>query len=116
MARYTGIFTVSFGIEDLQPIFIEILTYCGCEIIYNRRDYLMARELPGQVSFPKLVYIDINLERLSNATEKTRIKIVVRSEELAVKLDNHCYQVFYLLTKLIVENSHWELLESIINN
>ena len=116
MARYTAIFTVAVKIENLQPIFTEILSYCGCEILYNRGDYLMAREFPGQVSFPKLVTIDITFDRLTNTTEKTRINIVIRNEELGLKLDNHCRQVFDLLTKLIVENSNWELLDSIIED
>ncbi len=114
MARYTAIFTVAVKIENLQPIFTEILTYCGCEILYNRGDYLMAREFPGQVSFSKLVTIEITFDRLTNTTEKTRMNIVIRNEELPLRLDNHCRQVFDLLTELIVENSNWKLLDSII--
>ncbi len=116
MARYTAIFTVAVKIENLQPIFTEILSYCGCEILYNRGDYLMAREFPGQVSFSKLVTIDITFEQLTNTTEKTKMNIVIRNEELALKFDNHCREVFDLLTELIVENSNWKLLDSIIED
>ena len=114
MTRYTAIFTIAVTIENLQPVFKHILSNCGCEIIYTREYYLMAREFPGKVSFSELVTIEISFERVTNTSENLRFNIVTRNEELPLKLNNHCSQVFDLLTQLIADNSHWKLVESII--
>jgi len=114
MARYTAIFTISVNIENLQPIFTDILTDCGCEILYHQGSYLMARECPGKVSFSQLVTVDITFDKVTNTSENIRLNIVIRNEELPLKLDNHCSQIFDLLIQLILENYHWEVVESII--
>ena len=114
MARYIAIFIIAVKIENLQPIFTEVLSDCGCEILYNQGNYLMAREFPGQVSFSELVTIDITFNRVTNTSENIRLNIVMRNEELPLKLDNHCSQIFDLLIQLILDNSDWEVVKSII--
>ncbi|NEQ37439.1 MAG: hypothetical protein F6K40_14665 [Okeania sp. SIO3I5] len=74
----------------------------------------MAREFPGKVFFSQLVTIDITFERVTNTSENIRLNIVMRNEEIPLKLDNHCSQIKDLLIQLILENSHWEVVESII--
>ena len=114
MTRYTAIFTIAVTIENLQPVFEKILSNCGCEIIYTQEYYLMAREFPGQVSLSELVTIEISFERVTNTSGNIALKIVTSNEELPLKSNNHCSQVFNLLTQLITDNSHWKLVESII--
>ena len=117
MGCYTGLFTVDVAVgslENFQLIITDILDDCGCEIIYILGDYLMARESHNQVSFSQLVTIEMTFSRANLSTQKIRMNIVVRNEKLPLKLDNHCYQVFILLSRLIAENLNWKLLESMI--
>ncbi|NEP42291.1 MULTISPECIES: hypothetical protein [Okeania] len=112
MARYTGLFTVAVDVENIQLILTDILSYCGFEVVYIRGNYLMASEVHGQVIFSQLITIEINVAIATN-TEKTRINIVVRNEEIPLKSDNHCRQKFDLLSKSIIENPNWEFIDSI---
>ncbi|NET46066.1 hypothetical protein [Okeania sp. SIO2B3] len=112
MARYTGVFTVAVDVENIQLILTDILSSCGFEVVYIRGNYLMASEVHGQVIFSQLVTIEINVAIATNS-EKTRINIVVRNEEIPLKSDNHCRQKFDLLSKSIIENPNWELIDSI---
>ncbi|MGB3507677.1 MAG: hypothetical protein WBA93_00190 [Microcoleaceae cyanobacterium] len=113
MARYTGLFTVAVDVENMPLILTEMLDYCGCKMVYNRGYYLMASEIPGQVSVSQLVTIEITLETANTTTEKKRINLVVQNEELPFKSDNHCRKIFVLLSRLIAGNPNWKLLSSI---
>ncbi|WP_449419268.1 hypothetical protein [Phormidium nigroviride] len=112
MARYTGFFIVAVPIERLRQLVIEILVSCDLDIIYDSGDYLMARELPGQVSIPKLVTAEILIDKSSNSQSEVRMDLVIKNEELPLKFNNHCRQMFELVSELIVKNRHWQLLES----
>ena len=112
MARYTGFFIVAVPIERLRQLVIEILVSCDLDIIYDSGDYLMARELPGQVSIPKLVTAEILIDKSSNSQSEVRMDLVIKNEELPLKSNNHCRQMFELVSESIVKNRHWQLLES----
>ncbi|NER07036.1 MAG: hypothetical protein F6K17_32860 [Okeania sp. SIO3C4] len=113
MARYTDIFTVAVDVENLQLILTDILNSCGFEVVYIQGNYLMASEAHGQVIFSQLVTLDINVG-IATTTEKIRINIVARNEEIPLKSDNHCRQKFDLLSQSIIENPNWEFIDSII--
>ena len=113
MARYTGIFTVAVDVESILLILTDILSYCGFEIVYIQGNYLMASEVHGQVIFSQLVTLEINVGIVTN-TEKIRINIVARNEEIPLKSDNHCRKKFDLLSQSIIENPNWEYIDSII--
>ncbi|NEN92399.1 MAG: hypothetical protein F6K48_27270 [Okeania sp. SIO3H1] len=112
MARYTGVFTLAVDVENLKLILTDILSSCGFEVVYIRGNYLMASEVHGQVIFSQLVTIEINVAIATNS-EKIRINIVARNEEIPLKSDNHCRQKFDLLSKSIIENPNWEFIDSI---
>jgi signal recognition particle GTPase len=58
MARYTGSFTLAVtNNPNLRQAMIEVLKTCGLELVYDRREYIMAREIPGKVALSKLVAI-----------------------------------------------------------
>jgi predicted MPP superfamily phosphohydrolase len=69
MARYTCSFIIAVPLERLQQVLIEVLESCNFDIIYNTGDYLMAREIPGHVSFAKLVTVEVLIDK-STATEQ----------------------------------------------
>ncbi|WP_341740107.1 hypothetical protein [Microcoleus sp. CAWBG640] len=112
MARYTGFFIVAVPIDRLRHSLIEILESCNLDIIYNTGDSLLARELPGQVSIPKLVTAEVLIEQNTSSDSEVRMNFVIKNEELPLKTNNHCRQMFELVTQSIMSNRNWRLLES----
>lgn len=113
MARYTSLFTVAVSLDSLCQLLVDILESCNFSIIYNTEDYLVARELPGGVTFPKLVTVEVLIDRPSAKTDGVRMNFVVKNEELPLKTDNHCRQMFNMVNQAIAENHHWHLIESV---
>jgi hypothetical protein len=113
MARYTCSFIVSVTIEHLQPLVVELLQDCEFDVQYYTPDYIMAREIPGRVSFSKLVSVEVLIDKSTATETETRMSIVIKNEELPLQLDNHCRQMFEHLKQAIEHNRHWHLIESI---
>lgn len=113
MARYTCSFIVSVTIDHLQPLVVELLQDCEFDVQYYTADYIMAREIPGSVSFSKLVKVEVLIDKSTATETETRMSIVIKNEELPLQLDNHCRQVFEYVKQAIEHNRHWHLIESI---
>jgi hypothetical protein len=113
MARYTGLFVVTAPFEHLRQLLTDVLMSCNLDIIYDRKEYLMAREIPGQVSFSQLVTIEVAIDVPDNSFEDIRMKFVVKNEELPLRRNNHCYQMFQTLNKAISDYQYWQLREAI---
>lgn len=114
MARYTCSFTVAVSSERLQHLLLEVLQDCNLDVIYDTRDYMMARELPGQVSFAKLVTVEVLIDKTTATETETRINLVIKNEELPLQVDNHCHQMFELVKQTIIDNRQWQLIESVV--
>ncbi|AFZ28015.1 hypothetical protein Cylst_6042 [Cylindrospermum stagnale PCC 7417] len=113
MARYTCSFIVSIPSGHLQPLLIELLQDCELDVHYYTADYIMAREIPGNVSFPKLVAVEVLIDKSSATETETRMSIVIKNEELPLQLDNHCRQMFEFVKQAIEHSRHWHLVESL---
>jgi hypothetical protein len=113
MARYTGLFVVTAPFEHLRQLLTEVLMSCNFDIIYDRKEYLMAREIPGQVSFSKLVTIEVSIDLPDNSFEDIRMNFVVKNEELPLQLNNHCSRMFETVKKAIADYQYWQLREAI---
>ncbi len=111
MARYTCSFTVAVGVDRLRQLLAEILHSCNLDLVYDNSDYMMAREQPGMVPFSKLVTVEVLIDKITATTKETQIIIVVKSEELALMVDNHCHRKFNHLKQTILENCNWQLVE-----
>lgn len=114
MARYTCAFTIATPIAHLRQLLVEVLQSCNLDIIYDTRDYVMAREIPGQVSFAKLVTVEVLLDRTTATETETRLNLVIKNEELPLQVDNHCHQIFELLQQAVMENPNWQLIENVV--
>ncbi|BAZ30690.1 hypothetical protein NIES4074_31520 [Cylindrospermum sp. NIES-4074] len=112
MARYTCSFIVSVPSDYLQPLLIELLQDCELEIQYYTPDYIMAREIPGNVSFSKLVAVEVLIDKSTATETETRMSIVMKNEELPLQLDNHCRQIFEFVKQAIEHSRNWHLVES----
>lgn len=113
MARYTGLFVVTAPFEHLRQLLTELLMSCNFDIIYDRKEYLMAREVPGQVSFSRLVTIEVSIDSPDNSYADIRMNFVVKNEELPLQLNNHCSRMFETLTQAIANYQYWEFREAI---
>lgn len=113
MARYTFSFTVALPIARLRQLLGEVLQPCNLEIIHDTNDFMMAREIPGQVSFAKLVTVEALIDKTTSTNSETSINLVIKNEELPLQFDNHCYQMFEVVKRAIVENRAWQIVESV---
>jgi hypothetical protein len=115
MARYTCLFTVAAPVSSLQPLLCEILKSCSFDIIYQTEDYLMAREVPGRVTFSKLVTVEVLIDRTTATEREVQMKFVIKNEELPLQIDNHCRQMFNQVSQAIADNSNMQLIETVAN-
>lgn len=113
MARYTCSFIVSVPVNHLQPLLVELLQDCELDIQYYTPDYIMAREIPGSISFSKLVKVEVLVDKSTATETETRMTIVIKNEELPLQLDNHCRQMFEFIKQAIENSRHWHLIESL---
>lgn len=72
----------------------------------------MAREVPGGMAFSKLVTVEVLIDRNLATEDEVRMNVVMKNEELPLHFDNHCRQMFDLLSEAIAENRYWQLLET----
>ncbi len=113
MARYTCSFTVAVDVDHLRQSMTEILQSCNLDVMYNKSDYMMAREHPGHVSLSRLVTVEVLIEKTTATETATRMSLVIKNEELPLQFDNHCHQIFELVKQSILEYRNWQLVENL---
>ncbi|BAT53751.1 unknown protein [Nostoc sp. NIES-3756] len=113
MARYTCSFLISINFEYLQPLLLDLLQDCDLDIQYCTSDYILAREIPGKVSFSKLVKVEVFIDKSTATETESRMSIVIKNEELPLHVDNHCRQTFEYVKETIERSRHWHLIESL---
>lgn len=99
--------------SNLQQLLIEILESCNLDIIYDTGDYMMAREVPGNVSFSKLVTVEVLIDKTSATDREIRMNFVIKNEELPLHVDNHCHQMFKMVSQAVADSQHWQLIEAV---
>jgi hypothetical protein len=116
MSRYVCHFLVNLSLHNVRSSLRKLLEACRLEIAYEVEEYLMAREIPGRVSFAKLVTTEVLID-ITNATqEAVKLSFVVRNEELPLNSNNHCRQVFDALRLAIAHHYDWEPISSLQSN
>jgi len=113
MARYSSLFTVSSPMESFRQRLSDLLRSCDCDVIYDVKDYMVAREVPGHVSFSSLVTVEVLIDPVIHSDAEVRMNIVVKNEELPLKQDNHCRRRFNQLYDAFTSSHDWHLIESI---
>ncbi len=112
MARYTSLFTVAVSFDRTRHLLTDILRSCRMDVIYSTEDYLVAREVPGRVSFAKLVTVEVLIDRFATPETEVKMSFVVKNEELPLQSDNHCRDMFERVNQAVVENRQWHLISS----
>lgn len=119
MARYTSLFTITGSFNRLRQFLADVLKSCHCDVIYDTDDYVVAREMPGRVSYAKLVTVEVLIDKpleggkIREADSEIRMNFVVKNEELPLKSDNHCRQMFNLVNQAIANSPQWQLIECV---
>jgi len=115
MSRYTCLLTLSNSSDNLQKTLLDVVKSCGYDIIYQTGDYFMAREIPGHVTFAKLVTIEALIDRTMATEREIRMKMVIKNEELPLTVENHCKLQFEAVSKAIATNPQIQLIESVLS-
>ncbi len=112
MARYTHDLTVAVPLAQLYQQITDLLKSCNLEILYFKEDYLMAREIPGEVPFAKLVTVEVLVDSTRATQDVSSLNVVVKNEELALQANNHCHEIYQKVAQAINDNKGWNLLRS----
>lgn len=107
MARYTNLFTAIGSTLDLKQSVMRVFQDCGLSLVYETKDYLVAKEKPGQVAFSKLATVEVLINPTVNDEIDARVNLVVKNEELPIHRDNHCQQVFSTVNQAIASIDAW---------
>lgn len=113
MARYTSLFKIAIQPDSLSSLLTELLESCNFCIVYDAGDYLMAREIPGGVTYAQLVTVEVLIDKTPTVSSEIKMSFVVKNEELPLKRDNHCREMFNLVNQAIAESRRWKLIESV---
>ncbi|MEM6252397.1 MAG: hypothetical protein AAF821_05690 [Cyanobacteria bacterium P01_D01_bin.156] len=107
MARYTNLFVSVLPARNLRESLPDVLQSCGLHMVYQDGDYMMAKELPGGVSYSQLATVEVLIGSTETTTEQVRensaatVNLVVKNEELPLKANNHCRQIFQRVNQAI---------------
>jgi hypothetical protein len=113
MSRYVCHFFVQHSPQTVRAPLRELMESCRMEMIYEIEDYMMAREIPGQVPFSKLVTAEVLID-VTNATEEAvTLSFVFKNEELPLNSNNHCRQMFDLLRVALEQHQDWHPITSV---
>lgn len=106
MARYTNLFVSVLPANNLRESLPDVLQSCGLHLVYQDGDYMMAKERPGMVSYSQLATVEVLIgstdhdETVAEDSAAT-VNLVVKNEELPLKINNHCHKIFQLVNQAI---------------
>jgi len=105
MARYTNFFMTGAPKEDVHQGLVTALKTCGLDLVYQDPVYIVAKEKPGQVSFAQLTTVELMLNPPTRELGGAKIDLVVKNEELPLRQQNHCREVFTQVNQAISETN-----------
>jgi hypothetical protein len=108
MARYTSSYNVELSLKDMMASLKEILQSCCLNLCYETEEYIMAKEEPGNVSYTKLVEVEILIDRTKATATQVQVDFVVKNEELPLQVKNHCREIFEQVQTEIKKNTAWK--------
>jgi hypothetical protein len=113
MARYTRYVTLAIPATQLYQQLAKTLELCNLHVVHTSEDYMMANENPGGVPFTQLVTVEVLVDNTRATETVTHLSFVVKNEELPLRANNHCSQMFQKVSEAISSNPNWELLKSV---
>jgi hypothetical protein len=111
MARYTQHFVIDIAPEALHPTITTTLEACGLVITYETDDYVLSQEAETNVSFAKMVTVEVLIHRSEISGSQVKLTSVTKNAELPLRVDNHCHGISDRISKAFSDNNAWTLLE-----
>lgn len=105
MARYTTLFKAVSSLTQIRQRVVDTLASCDLNLIYENEEYLVAKEKPGDVKHDLLATVEVLINPPTVAEPATRVDLIVQNEELPLRQDNHCYQIFETVNQAIAATS-----------
>jgi hypothetical protein len=113
MSRYVCHFLVNLSPQHVRLPLKMLFEACGMDMMYETDDYVMAREIPGQIIFTKLVTSEVSIDVSGTDPNMVKLSFLVKNEELPLNPNNHCRQIFDLLRVAIAHNYDWESVDNL---
>ena len=107
MARYTTLFRAVSSLTQIRQRVADTLASCDLNLIYENDEYLVAKEKPGDVKPDLLATVEVLINPPTVAEPAVRVDVIVQNEELPLRRDNHCYQIFEVVNQAIAKTSLW---------
>lgn len=101
MARYTNLLSTVNSVRDLHDSLVTTLKSCDLNMVYEARDYIVAKEKPGQVSLSQLATVEVLINPPTTNGVDVTVNLVVRNEELPLSTNNHCQKVFEAVNQAV---------------
>ena len=101
MARYTNFFMTSSSPEEISQMLVSAIESCDLNLVYNDPVCIVAKEKPGKVAFAQLATVEILISPPTVEQGGSKIDLVVKNEELPLRTQNHCKQVFAAIDEAI---------------
>jgi hypothetical protein len=105
MARYTKLFRAASSLAQIRQRVADTLASCDLNLIYENDEYLVAKEKPGGVKPDLLATVEVLINPPTMAEPAARVDVIVQNEELPLRRDNHCYQIFEVVNQAIAKTS-----------
>ena len=107
MARYTNFFMTGASSEEINHALVGALETCDLNLVYQDPVCIVAKEKPGQVPFAQLATIELLINPPTVESNGSKIDLVVKNEELPLRTQNHCKEIFTRVNQAITEaNAH----------
>ncbi len=105
MARYTNFFMTGTSREDIHKGLLSALEACDLNLVYQDSAYIVAKEKPGQVTFTQLTTVELLINPPTVELGGAKIDVVVKNEELPLRQNNHCREIFNVVNRAIADSS-----------
>lgn len=103
MARYTNFFMTRSSQEAISQSLVSALEACDLTLVYQDPVCIVAKERPGQVSFAQLATVELLISPPTVESGGSKIDLVVKNEELPLRAQNHCREVFAQINQAITD-------------
>lgn len=103
MARYTNFFMTRSSQEAISQSLVSALEACDLTLVYQDPVCIVAKERPGQVSFAQLATVELLISPPTVESGGSKIDLVVKNEELPLRAQNHCREVFAQINQAIAD-------------
>ncbi|BAW96452.1 hypothetical protein NIES970_13800 [[Synechococcus] sp. NIES-970] len=109
MARYTCSYLVGLSVAEMIASLKDIIQECDLDLTYETGGYIMAKEKPGNITFTKLVQLEVLFDRNKLLDGRLQVDFVAKNEELPLQTDNHCRTVFEAIQRTVSAQQPWQL-------